>query len=41
MMAAVDANYKVTYASVGTQGRVSEAGVFAQSDSWQAMYQDG
>ncbi len=39
MMAAVDANYKFIYASVGTQGRVSDAGLFAQSDLRQAMDQ--
>ncbi|XDV18757.1 hypothetical protein PO909_024389 [Leuciscus waleckii] len=39
MMAAVDANYKFIYASVGTQGRVSDAGLFAQSDLHQAMDQ--
>lgn len=39
MMAAVDANYKFIYAIVGTQGRVSDAGLFAQSDLRQAMDQ--
>lgn len=39
MMAAVDANYKFIYASVGTQGRVSDAGLFAHSDLRQAMDQ--
>lgn len=39
MMAAVDANYKFIYASVGTQGRFSDAGLFAQSDLLQAMDQ--
>lgn len=36
-MAAVDANYRFVYASAGTQGRVSDAGVFAQSDLKVAM----
>ncbi|XP_016412021.1 uncharacterized protein LOC107743354 [Sinocyclocheilus rhinocerous] len=39
MMAAVDANYKFIYASVGTQGRVSDAGLFAHSDLRKAMDQ--
>ncbi|XP_073765400.1 uncharacterized protein [Danio rerio] len=39
MMAAVDANYKFVYASVGTQGRVSDAGLFAHSDLRKAMDQ--
>lgn len=38
-MAAVDANYKFIYASVGTQGRVSDAGLFAHSDLRKAMDQ--
>nr|XP_055051363.1 uncharacterized protein LOC129437215 [Misgurnus anguillicaudatus] len=37
MMAVVDANYKFIYASVGTQGRVSDAGLFAHSDLRKAM----
>nr|XP_033501871.1 protein ANTAGONIST OF LIKE HETEROCHROMATIN PROTEIN 1-like isoform X2 [Epinephelus lanceolatus] len=37
LMAVVDANYKFVYASAGTQGRVSDAGVFAQSDLRAAM----
>ncbi|KAK7881457.1 hypothetical protein WMY93_029866 [Mugilogobius chulae] len=37
LMAAVDANYKFIYANAGTQGRVSDAGVFAHSDLRQAM----
>lgn len=36
-MAVVDANYKFLYASAGTQGRVSDAGVFAHSDLRVAM----
>lgn len=36
-MAAVDANYKFIYASAGTQGRVSDAGVFTHSDLREAM----
>lgn len=31
-MALVDANYKFIYTNVGVQGRVSDAGLFAQSD---------
>ncbi|XP_036000776.1 uncharacterized protein LOC105922503 [Fundulus heteroclitus] len=37
LMAVVDANYKFVYASTETQGRVSYAGVFAQSDLRDAM----
>ncbi|XP_035993648.1 protein ANTAGONIST OF LIKE HETEROCHROMATIN PROTEIN 1 [Fundulus heteroclitus] len=37
LMAVVDANYKFVYASAGTQGRVSDAGVFAHSDLRDAM----
>ncbi|XP_063761709.1 uncharacterized protein LOC134879242 [Eleginops maclovinus] len=37
LMAVVDANYKFVYASAGTQGRVSDAGVFAHSDLREAM----
>lgn len=37
MMAAVDANYKFIYMSVGTQGRVSDAGLFANSDLRKAL----
>ncbi|XP_055020896.1 uncharacterized protein LOC129412060 [Boleophthalmus pectinirostris] len=37
LMAVVDANYKFLYASAGTQGRVSDAGVFAHSDLKHAM----
>ncbi|KAK0154406.1 hypothetical protein N1851_003515 [Merluccius polli] len=36
-MAAVDANYKLIYASVGSQGRVLDAGLFAHSDLHKAM----
>lgn len=36
-MAVVDAQYRFVYASAGTQGRVSDAGVFAQSDLRVAM----
>lgn len=36
-MAVVDATYKFVYASAGTQGRVSDAGVFAHSDLRDAM----
>lgn len=39
MMAVVDANNKFIYASVGTQGRVSDAGLFAHSDLRKAMDQ--
>ncbi|XP_051544887.1 uncharacterized protein LOC127435433 [Myxocyprinus asiaticus] len=39
MMAAVDVNYKFIYASVGTQDRVSDAGLFAHSDLCKAMDQ--
>jgi len=31
-MAVVDSNYKFIYTNVGVQGRVSDAGLFAQSD---------
>ncbi|KAK0152724.1 Protein ALP1-like [Merluccius polli] len=37
LMAVVDANYKFVYASVGTQGRVSDASLFGQSDLRSAM----
>ncbi|CAI5661319.1 unnamed protein product [Oreochromis niloticus] len=37
LMAVVDANYKFVYASIGTQGRVSDVGVFAHSDLKEAM----
>lgn len=37
LMAVVDAQYRFVYASAGTQGRVSDAGVFAQSDLRVAM----
>ncbi|KAK7133540.1 hypothetical protein R3I94_015428 [Phoxinus phoxinus] len=39
IMAAVDANYKFIYASVGTQASVSDAGLFAHSDLCKAMDQ--
>lgn len=39
MMAVVDANYKFIYISVGTQGRVSDAGLFAHSDLKKALDQ--
>lgn len=32
LMAVVDANYKFIYTNVGVQGRVSDGGLFAQSD---------
>ncbi|KAL0148376.1 hypothetical protein M9458_056356 [Cirrhinus mrigala] len=32
LMAVVDANYRFIYTNVGVQGRVSDAGLFAQSD---------
>lgn len=37
LIAVVDANYQFIYASAGTQGRVSDAGVFAHSDLREAM----
>lgn len=37
LMAVVDANYKFIYANVGAQGRVSDAGLFGQSDLRTAM----
>lgn len=37
LMAVVDASYKFVYACAGTQGRVSDAGVFAHSDLREAM----
>ncbi|XP_052409722.1 uncharacterized protein LOC127956013 isoform X2 [Carassius gibelio] len=37
LMAVVDAQYRFVYASAGTQGKVSDAGVFAQSDLRDAM----
>ncbi|KAK0137549.1 Protein ALP1-like [Merluccius polli] len=37
LMAVVDANYKFVYASVGTQGRMSDASLFGQSDLRSAM----
>uniref|UniRef100_UPI003AAFE7A5 uncharacterized protein n=1 Tax=Centroberyx gerrardi TaxID=166262 RepID=UPI003AAFE7A5 len=40
LMAVVDANYKFIYANVGTQGRVSDAGLFGQSDLRTAMDRD-
>ncbi len=39
MMAVVDANNKFIYASVGTQGRVSDAALFAHTDLRKAMDQ--
>ena len=39
MMAAVDAHYKFIYVSVGAQGRVSDAGFFANSDLKKALDQ--
>lgn len=36
-MAVVDAHYRFLYANVGTQGRVSDGGVYAHSDLKQAM----
>lgn len=36
-MAAVDVNYTFIYISVGTQGRVSDAGLFANSDLRKAL----
>ncbi|KAL0163786.1 hypothetical protein M9458_039539, partial [Cirrhinus mrigala] len=38
-MAAVDVNYKFIYASVGTQERVSDAGLFAHLDLCKEMDQ--
>lgn len=37
MMAAVDANYRFLYISVGTKDRASDAGVFARSDLRRAL----
>ncbi len=37
LMAVVDAHYRFVYASAGTKGRVSDAGVFAQLDLRAAM----
>lgn len=37
LMTVVDANYRFIYASAGTQGRVSDARVFAHSDLREAM----
>lgn len=37
LMAVVDANFKFVYASVGTQGRMSDASLFGQSDLRRAM----
>ncbi|XP_070401439.1 uncharacterized protein [Nothobranchius furzeri] len=37
LMAVVDTNYRFVYASAGTQGRASDAGVFAHSDLREAM----
>lgn len=39
MMAVVDANYKFLYVSVGAQGRIADAGLFAHSDFRQALDQ--
>ncbi|XP_050960475.1 uncharacterized protein si:dkey-121j17.6 isoform X2 [Labeo rohita] len=39
IMAAVDANYKFIYATVGTQEKVSDAGLFAYSDLCKEMDQ--
>lgn len=36
-MAVVDASYRFVYVNVGSQGRASDAGVFAQSDLRKAM----
>ena len=40
LMAVVDANYKFIYASVGTQGRMSDASLFGHSDLRSAMDRD-
>lgn len=37
MMAVVDANYKFIYISIGTQGRVSDGGLFGNSDLKRAL----
>lgn len=37
LMAVVDAHYRFLYANVGTQGQVSDGGVYAHSDLKQAM----
>lgn len=37
LMAVVDADYKFIYANVGVQGRVSDGGIFGQSDLRAAM----
>lgn len=39
-MAVVDADYKFIYANVGVQGRVSDGGMFGQSDLRAAMDRD-
>ncbi|XP_067272628.1 uncharacterized protein [Pseudorasbora parva] len=39
MMAVVDASYKFLYVSVGAQGRIADAGLFAHSDFRQALDQ--
>ncbi|XP_048036196.1 protein ALP1-like [Megalobrama amblycephala] len=40
LMAVVDADYKFIYANVGVQGRVSDGGIFGQSDLRAAMDRD-
>ncbi|XP_036436857.1 protein ANTAGONIST OF LIKE HETEROCHROMATIN PROTEIN 1-like [Colossoma macropomum] len=38
LMAVVDANYKFIYVNVGSQGRLSDSGLFAHSDLCTAMH---
>lgn len=37
LLALVDANYKFTYVNIGTNGRISDGGVYRESDLFQAI----
>lgn len=37
LMALVDANYSFTYVDIGCQGRISDGGVFRNTDLWRKL----